>query len=73
MNTMEKYAIVFEATRTDYQVSQTADRDAVMTVGALRSYLEGLNDDDLVIISHDDGFTYGTLHYKDDGSVNEFE
>lgn len=70
---MEKYAIIFEATRTDYAVSQTANRQTTMTVGTLISYLETLEEDDLVILSHDGGRTFGTLQYKDEGSISEFE
>ena len=72
---MEKYAIIFKTYRTSPTVSDAVDRDAVMTVGNLISYLDTLEEDDLVLLDFGDGFThrFGTLDYKDEGSISEFE
>lgn len=51
-------AYVFEARREGYGIDQLK---GVMTVAQLRSFLEGLEDDALVVLSHDSGFTYGRL------------
>lgn len=53
-----KQALVFEASRTGYGIDQI--RNAV-TVGQLREMLECFDDDMMVILSHDNGYTYGTL------------
>lgn len=52
-------AIVFEAERTGYGIEQI---DRPMTVGELRAFLEDYDDDDLFILSHDRGYTYGSLN-----------
>lgn len=54
---MDKVALVFEAPRTRYSM----DLDNAMTVGELRELLEDWDDDTQIIISHDNGYTYGTL------------
>lgn len=53
-----KQALVFEASRTGYGINQIHNP---VTVGQLRDLLEGLDDDMMVILSHDNGYTYGTL------------
>ena len=53
-----KQALVFEASRTGYGINQIQN---AFTVGQLREMLEGLEDDMIVILSHDNGYTYGTL------------
>ena len=72
---MGQYAIIFKAYRTSPTVSDAADRDAVMTVGNMISYLETLGEGDLVLLDFGDGFiqSFGTLDYKDEGSISEFE
>lgn len=54
-------ALVFEASREAYSINQAADRDA-MTVGELLQILDDYDEDDLILLSHDRGYTYGTLH-----------
>lgn len=56
-----KQALVFEASRTGYGINQIQN---AVTVGQLRKMLEGLEDDMMVILSHDNGYTYGTLSRK---------
>lgn len=53
--------MVFEAMRTAYGMG---DVDHPMTVGELRAMLDDLDEDMPVILSHDGGYTYGSLsHY----------
>lgn len=59
---MAKRALVFESGRDGYSIGQV---NYTMTVGELKSILEDHDDDDLVIISHDNGYTYGTLSNAD--------
>lgn len=66
-----KAALVFEAERSHYSIDQQEDAGA-MTVGELISILEDYNEEDLIILSHDNGYTYGTLsapeyYEKEDG------
>lgn len=53
-----KKAIVFEAPREGYGIDQLRNP---MTVGELKELLEDYEDDMLVILSHDRGYTYGSL------------
>ena len=53
-----KQAVVFEAPRTGYSIDQVND---FLTVKELKELLEMCDDDMSVIISHDGGYTYGTL------------
>lgn len=53
-------AVVFEAERNGYAIEQIAD--GALTVGELREMLEFYDDDNLVVISHDSGYTYGSLY-----------
>lgn len=53
-------AIVLEGMSYGYSIGQVTER-AVMTVGELRGLLEDYEDDNLVILSRDNGYTYGTL------------
>ena len=64
-------AIVFEAPRTGYGIDQIAD-DA-MTVGELKEILEGLDDDTLFVLSHDNGYTYGSIKERQSGMSYEDE
>lgn len=56
-------AIVFEAERTGYGIDQVEDR--AMTVGQLKALLDEFDDDTLFILSHDNGYTYGTISDRD--------
>ena len=58
-----KRAVVFEAHRTGYNIEQVADR--AMTVGELISLLGDYDEDTVFVLSHDNGYTYG--------SINSFE
>lgn len=59
-----KSAIVFEAERTTYSIGQL-EAEGPMTVAELRDILEEYDDDTLVVLSHDRGYTYGSLTYPD--------
>lgn len=52
-------ALVFEAERSGYAIDQIADR--AMTVGELKRLLEDYDDDTLFVLSHDRGYTYGSI------------
>lgn len=54
-----RHAIILEAERTGYSIDQVAD--CAISVRTLRSLLDDFEDEDLVIISHDSGYTYGSL------------
>lgn len=58
-----KQAIVFEARRDAYSIGQLEGNYRTMTVGELRELLEDFEDNDLVVLSHDSGYTYGSLSY----------
>ena len=53
-------ALVFEALREGYGIDQLRDP---MTVGELRRLLEEYDDDALFVLSHDSGYTYGSVTY----------
>lgn len=53
-------AIIFSSRRDEYSAKEVR---CPMTVKELRAYLEDLDDDMAVIVSHDGGYTYGTLSY----------
>lgn len=55
---MSKRAIVFEAAREGYGIEQIR---RPMTVGELIGFLQDFDEDTLVILSHDRGYTYGSL------------
>ena len=52
-------AIVFEASRDGYSINQIADK--AITVGMLIDILQEFDEDSLFILSHDNGYTYGSL------------
>lgn len=52
-------AVVFETSRDGYGIEQMASR--AVTVGELREMLEEYDDDVLFVLSHDGGYTYGTI------------
>ena len=53
-----KKALVFNVEREGYGIDQIRNP---MTAGQLREMLEELDDDMLIICSHDSGYTYGSL------------
>ena len=44
-----------------------------MTVGELYGYLQDMGDDDIVVISHDNGYTYGSLNFVGELSEDEYD
>ena len=54
-------AVIFEASRDGYGIDQIADR--AMTVGELIDMLEDYDEDTLVVMSHDNGYTYGSISF----------
>ena len=54
----KKLALVFQAERTGYSIDQV---EHPLTVGELKELLEGYDDDAIVILSHDNGYTFGSL------------
>jgi hypothetical protein len=61
---MARKAIVFEAPRRGYGIDQVAD--SLMTVAELMEILQEYDEDTLVVISHDNGYTYGSLSLEDE-------
>ena len=64
-------AIVFEASREGYGIDQIADR--AMTVGELKAFLEDFDDDTLFVLSHDSGYTYGSIGARYSAEYRENE
>lgn len=62
-------AVVFEAERTGYAIDQIAD--GAMTVGELKRLLEDYDDDTLFVLSHDNGYTYGSISQQQEWEENE--
>lgn len=58
-----KAALVFGAERSHYSIDQQEASGTTMTVGELIGILQDYNEEDLIILSHDRGYTYGTLSY----------
>ena len=54
-------AIVFDAVREGYGLDQLRNP---MTVGELKDILEGLEDDDMIVMSHDGGYTFGSITFS---------
>ena len=57
-------ALVFEASRDGYSIGQIANR--AMTVGKLKNLLEDYDDETLIVLSHDQGYTYGSLYFEEE-------
>lgn len=51
-------ALVFDARRDGYSIEQVS---RPMTVGQLKELLQDMDDDTLFILSHDGGYTYGSV------------
>lgn len=60
--------ITLETKRTGYSIDQVVDR--TMTVGELISALQEYDDDTLIVISNDNGYTFGEI---DHNSIDEVE
>ncbi len=54
-----KQALVFEAPRTGYSIKQIEEN--AITIGDLKEMLEDFDDETLFILSHDNGYTYGSV------------
>ena len=72
---MARVAVVFEGTRTGYSIEQVLESRSVMTVGELRDALEYYDDEDLFVLSNDNGYTFGTIYLlgeavEEDGDWN---
>ena len=57
--------VTIEASRTTYSAKDILDR--TMTVGELIAMLEEFDEDTPIIISNDNGYTYGGIHAYDIG------
>ena len=57
---MARQAIVFEAERSGYGIDQIDP----ITVGELRRILEDYDDDTLFVLSHDRGYTFGSVNER---------
>ncbi len=64
-------AVVFEADRSGYGIDQIADK--AITVGELKAFLEDYDDDTLVVLSHDRGYTFGSISEFDCREATEDE
>lgn len=62
--------ITFEAEREGYTRGQVY---APLTVGDLKAFLEDYTDDTLIFLSHDNGYTYGTLRLNEVEESYEIE
>lgn len=62
--------ITFEVEREGYTRGQVY---APITVGELKNFLEDYNDDTLIFLSHDRGYTYGTLRLSEVEESQEVE
>ena len=62
--------ITFEAIREGYSKSQVG---SPLTVGELRTFLEDYTDETLIFLSHDNGYTYGTLRLSEVEESDEIE
>lgn len=71
-------ALVFEAQRMTYSLDYVL-ADASITISALRDLLEDYDDEDIFVLSHDNGYTYGSIcevfmqemQEKEDGTWEE--
>lgn len=59
MRDYTRKALVIEVSRDGYGINQIADK--AVTVGELRQRLSTLDEDTLIILSHDSGYTYGNI------------
>lgn len=66
-----RQAIVMEAERSGYAIEQIADE--AMTVGQMIAFLEQFDEDALFVLSHDRGYTYGSVSERDCAVYEENE
>ena len=62
--------ITFEAIREGYNKSQVG---SPLTVGELKAFLEDYSDNTLIFLSHDNGYTFGTLRLNEVEESYEIE
>ncbi len=67
MNTHDM-AVVIDVTRDAYSIGDIVDR--TLTVGEIINMLEQFDEDTPVVLSNDNGYTYGGLNY---GAFGEAE
>lgn len=60
-----KTAIVFEATREGYAIDQLSESRTI-TVGHLKAILRNVPDETMFVLSHDNGYTFGSLDWYED-------
>ena len=65
---MEAKVITLETKRTGYSVNQVVDK--TITVGELRDYLEEFDEDDFIMFSNDNGYTFGEIT---DNAISVYE
>ena len=64
-------ALVFEASRSAYSIGDIVD--GAITVGELRALLEDYDDETPLVLSHDNGYTYGSLSKWDGRLMTQIE
>lgn len=64
-------ALVFEAKRSGYGIDQVAD--SAITVGELIDILQNYDEETLIVLSHDRGYTYGSIDIYDSHEAREFD
>ena len=58
-----KTVLTIDGRRTGYTINQVLTYENTLTVGELKEYLEGFDDDTPVLINNDNGYTYGEITY----------
>ena len=62
--------LIINAKRNGYSPDQCGN---TMTVGELMNYLEDFDLDEKIYLSHDRGYTYGSISYGDFNERNEMD
>ena len=58
-----KTVLTIDGRRTGYTINQVLRYENTLTVGELKEYLEGFDDDTPVLINNDNGYTYVEITY----------
>ena len=58
-----KTVLTIDGRRTGYTINQVLTYENTLTVGELKEYLEGFDDDTPVLINNNNGYTYGEITY----------
>ena len=53
--------VILECPRTDYSAEDVQKNRNTMKVKELKEILERYDDDDIIVTSHDNGYTYGPV------------